>query len=175
MKTKLSLSNQEKILLKSKNPVEFINLSVKYKEKIKWGRKAVICRKWLKNNLKYTVKDIQYARHRHPYWKKQKCKGNTKRSKLRNLRYINTYTKIKSKWSLKDIKEFIKITKKYKDYELAIYFNRTIYSIQFMRRKYWYAVRICKAKNIKLTMKNILQYIVIDEKLLRNKFLKGKF
>ena len=134
----------ERKLFKSKDPVEYINRSVKYKNKIPRGRKIYIGTMWLKANNQYTVDDIKYARNRHPYWKAVKLRNSDERNY--NRRLLHDYSGGHRKfWTTEEV---IYIAEsKLVDHELAQHFRVSIPSIQAKRRAINAADKIGKFLN----------------------------
>jgi len=121
----------------------------------------------------YTVKDLEYARNRHPYWKKVKQKGSVERNQLRREKY-NFYDRkkygSKKLWTDEDLKEFLRLNDEKKDWELAKHFERSIPSIQFIRRKIQLALKIAKLDNKKVDKYFLLKMIVGDDNILRQQY-----
>ncbi len=165
-----TFSSNENILLRAKNPEDYINKSLK--SNISPGRKAYITRLWLKKTG-YTAKDLAYCRNRHPYWKAQKLNGNNDRIQKR-LRDYNFSKGRKQIWDEELLDKFLKMNKKdrnnnylYKDRELAQYFHCSIATIQHMRRKYNMAIKYISRKIGKVTQKRLLHYLRLGEGSLR--------
>lgn len=150
-------------LLSCKNPAEYIDTWLKIKTENGKAASSRITRIWLKEKG-YTVKDLAYARHRHPYWKRQKLKGNPERTKKRNIKYNYSLDKYKN-WTEKDLQTFLELNKKLKDHELAKHFKVSIQSIQYIRRKIAAINRIKKFK--KISPSEEIQLLKISDNTLR--------
>ena len=71
-------------LINCKTPAEYIDKCIK--SSLTRYEKSVDTREWSKLNG-FTVDDIKYARHRHPYWKKKKHHGAQERNLIRFEKY----------------------------------------------------------------------------------------
>ncbi len=164
-----------KKLISSSDPTEYIDLSLTLP--LSAYEKSLAAREWMKETG-YTLKDIQYARNRHPYWKKRKCAGAGIRSRRRNAQYTkNTKTRLGEK----EIIEFVELNKKdrsgqymKKDYELARHFKLSIYGVQHLRRKLNKIYRIFNLMKVKPEKKIIFEYMAYSEKRLHTLYLKEK-
>jgi hypothetical protein len=146
MKTNnISIENKEIVnLLKTKSPAEYVDYCVK--SRLKTHEKAKLTKIWLKVT-RYTIQDFEYARNRHPYWKKKKLIGSVERNKERLKKfnyYGNKKNKTQNKWDEKKLKEFLSLNDVKKDWELAKYFKRSIPAIQHVRRKIMLAKKLAK-------------------------------
>jgi len=128
----------EKEILEAKTPMDYINRC--HHSKVSHGRKTVVSLEW-QRRTGYTVDDIKYARHRHPYWKARKLAGGVERNKKRMQKYNYKTTPI-FRWPLSQIKKFIELNAKnengkyvHTDKNLAEIFETTIAAIQAWRRK----------------------------------------
>jgi hypothetical protein len=171
----ISIDNKEIVkFLKSKKPGEYIDFCTK--SKLKSGEKARLSKIWIKVTG-YEIKDLEYARNRHPYWKKLKAKGSVERNKIRLEKY-DFYDKKKNvrnrKWTDDEIKEFLAMNDSTRDWELAKHFKRSIPAIQYIRRKIQLALRIAEIKRVKPDKKYIQKMLAVDEKELRNQLTKKK-
>lgn len=164
------LTKNEKYLLKSKTPYKFIDNSIKFR--IFSGRKAYICKLWLNQKKNFSIKDIEYARNRHPYWKKIKKGDETK--KFLRLKENNYIKKRKLHWKENDLLKFIVMDEKddsgnykNKDYELAKIFKSSIPGIQHVRRKINIAMKILDKQQVKKNNDSIydLVYNYSEERL----------
>jgi hypothetical protein len=156
------LTKKEKKLLKSKTPEKFIDNSIKLKISI--GRKAYICKLWLNENNRFTIRDIKYARNRHPHWKKIKRGDESK--KLLRLKEYNYMKRRKLHWSESELLKFIEMNEKddagdykNKDHELAKIFKSSIPGIQHIRRKINIAVKILIKKHDNINKINIYNLV----------------
>lgn len=155
-------------LMKCKTPEEYIDKSIK--SSIPRGKKASVTREWCRLNG-YTIEDIKYARHRHPYWKKKKQQGYKERNIERFNKYDFSNPEYFIVWDDELISEFVQMNKKVKgiylqkDRELAEHFKTTIPSIQYLRRKYCKALKILEADNLNPTDKRITKLICSDERV----------
>jgi hypothetical protein len=174
IKTKdIFIENKELILfLKKKTPSDYIDYCTK--SNLKSGDKAKLTKIWTSVS-KYTVKDLEYARNRHPYWKKLKEKGSVERNKIRLEKYYfydNKKNVRSRKWTDDELKEFLSLNDEKRDWELAKYFKRSIPAIQYIRRKIQLAVKLAEKNKVKPSDKRYLfKMLLIDEKALRNEFL----
>ncbi len=150
-----------KPLLDAKTPLEYIDRSIKVK--LSATEKAAITRLWLEKRKDYTIKDIEYARNRHPYWKAKKTDNSLERTKLRYQRYSHLANdSYRKKWTEAEIELFLEHNSTKKDFELAEMLSKTIPSIQSYRRKLKLIEKIKKnRRNIK-----IREFIELAEKVL---------
>ncbi len=164
-----------KTLVSSSDPAEYIDLSLTLP--LTAYEKSLAAREWMKKTG-FTLKDIQYARNRHPYWKKRKCAGAGIRSRRRNAQFSkNTKTRLTEK----EIIEFVNLNKKdkngnylKKDFELARHFKLSIYGVQHLRRKLNKIHRIFDLMKVKPEKKIIFEYMGYSEKRLHALYLKEK-
>jgi len=164
-----------KRLVESRNPEEYIDRSLNLP--LTPYEKSLAAREWMKRSG-FTLKDIQYARNRHPYWKKRKCAGAGVRSRRRNSEYC---THTKTRLSGREIIDFIDLNRKdskgnyiRKDYELARHFRISIYGVQHLRRKLNKIRRIFELMKVKPEKKIIYEYMGYSEKRLHTLYLKEK-
>ncbi len=157
-------------LVNAKNPAEYIDLCVK--SSLTTGDKRVATKIWL-NKTKFTIKDIEFARNRHPYWKKKKSKNSYERNKQR-LKEFDYSSGVSKKWDNKELDKFMALNDSYKDWELAKHFNRSIPSIQYIRRCISLAKKILLKQKLSVTKKRILELITHSEKFLEKKLLLKK-
>ncbi len=160
------LTPEMKKLLLRKTPESYIDFSVK--STLTAAEKRKVTRIWLKKTG-FTVEDINYARNRHPHWKKIKMKGSAERTKSRMERYDFSKGKHK-KWGKDELREFLEVNNRMLDYELAEKFESSIPSIQGVRRLYNLAVKILEMEGKKKTKPSLLKLMLINEKALRNKY-----
>jgi len=165
----MKLTKDEKKLLNSDNPDQYIDLSVKLD--ISRGRKAYLSRIW-QESTGYTVDDIMYARNRHPYWKEKKQKNHKERTRKR-LEQHNYSPGLRIEWTDDLIEKFLDLNKKkdngryeIEDRVLAKEFRTTIPGIQHMRRKMNYVSRILEMEHKKLTKKRVMELIKHSEGIL---------
>lgn len=168
---KLNFTEQEKNLLKAKNPKEYIDKSLK--NRISPGRKAFVTRHWLEKT-RYTIDDIKYARNRHPYWKAKKMEGTAERNAVRTQEHDYS-SGDNIVWDEKLVQKFVDKNKKdklgryvIKDWELARDFKCTIPAIQHMRRKYNMAMKILSSSKTNPTSKKLMEYLMLGESTLRS-------
>jgi hypothetical protein len=154
--------DEAKYLYGSRTPAQYIDRSLEIK--LSSGKKATITREWLKKTG-FTVKDIQYARHRHSYWKKQKRKGHYERIRKRLDQHMYSNGE-HLQWDEKMLRDFIARTDKFHDYELAKHFRTTIPSIQYLRRKYYCAKLILTKQNKRISTEQIYRLMQNSEKIL---------
>ncbi len=171
-----NLKGDEKKLFLSTSPSQYIEKSLK--AKIPSGRKAFITRLWLENTG-FTIKEIEYERNRHPYWKNKKGLGQTERLE-KGFKEHNYSNGRKIVWSDEMLSELINLNKKdknnsylKKDWELAQHFKCSIPTIQHQRRKINMATKIILKEFDKTTSKKILKYIKMGESSLRNEVKKN--
>jgi hypothetical protein len=168
----ISIENKEIVsFIKRQTPSDYIDFCTK--SKLGSGDKAKLTKIWL-GATKYKIKDLEYARNRHPYWKKLKEKGSVERNKIRLEKY-NFYDRKKygrnKKWSDDELREFLKLNDQKRDWELAQHFERSIPSIQFIRRKIQLALKLADINNVKKIDKNyIYKMVVEDETVLRREY-----
>lgn len=150
-----------KSLLEAKTPTEYIDRSIKVK--LSATEKAAITKLWLEKRNNYTIKDIEYARNRHPYWKAKKTDNSLERTKNRYQKYAHfANDSYRKKWTKEEIEIFLEKNDKMRDYELAELLSKTIPSIQSYRRKLKLIKKIRQfKKNVKLSI-----YIEMAEKVL---------
>lgn len=165
-----------KQILNAKTPMEFIHRCIY--TNISTGEKHRVSQEW-RNRTGHTVRDIMYARHRHPYWKIKKHVGHKERYVERIIKY-NYFEasgrKRFKRWSDTELLEFINMNKLDKDGKyinpdrsLAEYFGTSIPSIQYLRRKLSCSLTILKKRNKTFTDKSILNLIKEPEDDLRLK------
>ncbi len=155
-------------LLKCNTPAEYIDKCIK--SSLSRYDKAAVTIEWRK--LKgFTIEDIKYARHRHPYWKKKKHKGAKERNMKRYEEYDFSDPEYIIDWSDDLIEEFISLNRKEdgiyinKDHELAKHFGTTIPSIQYIRRKYNKALKVLKEDKTNPTDKRITKLMLKDKRV----------
>lgn len=155
-------------LLKCKTPAEYIDKCIK--SSLSRYEKAVVTTEW-KKITGYTIDDIKYARHRHPYWKKKKHKGARERNMKRYKEYDFSDPDFFIIWTDELLEQFVLKNKKQsgiyinKDHELAKHFRTTIPSIQYLRRKYNKALKVLNEDNIKPTEKRIIKLMLKDKRV----------
>ena len=157
----IDLSTDEKKLLTKKTAEAYIeacrhvNLSS--------GRKAFITRLWLEKHNK-SIEDIEFARNRNPYWKKQKMKGSDVRNIIR--RDQHNYSKAPRKiWTQKDVTRLYENNDK-KDWELAKLFQVGIPSIQARRRSLNAARKIFDLQGKKANKQKLIELSMRGDKYL---------
>lgn len=160
------LSPEMKKLLIRKTPESYIDYSVN--SSLTPAEKRKVTRLWLKKTG-FTIDDINYARNRHPYWKKIKMKGSAERTKNRMEKYDFSKGKHK-KWGKDELREFLDVNDKLLDYELAEKFESSIPSIQGVRRLYNLALKILELEGKKKGKPALLKLMLINEKALRNQY-----
>lgn len=172
------MNKQELKLLNSRTPDEYIDNSLRCR--LPSGRKAFITKLWLEKKLKYTIEDIQFARNRHPFWKKKKMEGSLDRNIRRQKDHdYSSPGKGDIEWNEKNIRKFMDLNGrdargKYlnRDFQIARKFGTTIPAIQHYRRKYNLVVKILEKQGVRPGEKRVLEYIGMSEKILRQE-LKG--
>ncbi len=160
------LSPEMKKLLIRKTPESYIDFSVK--STLTPAEKRKVTRIWLKKSG-FSIEDINYARNRHPHWKKIKMKGSSERTKNRMEKYDFSKGQHK-KWGKEELREFLEVNDKLLDYQLAEKFQSSIPSIQGVRRLYNLAIKILELENRKKTKPALLKLMLINEKALRNQY-----
>lgn len=162
------MSKAKNILLNCKNPAEYIDKCIK--SSLTRYEKAAATIEWRKITG-FTLEDIKYARHRHPYWKKKKHKGAKERNMKRHEDYNFSDPEYVIDWTVDLIEEFILLNRKEngiyinKDRELAKHFETTIPSIQYMRRKYNFALKLLKQDKMNPTDKRIFKIMIKDDRI----------
>ena len=105
-KIKDVFQNQKvKKLLSAKTPEEYIDNSVK--SNLSQREKARATKIWLDKN-EFTIKDISYARNRHPYWKAIKQKNHQSRTQKR-FSDFNYSTGNSQPWTDELLKQFLDV------------------------------------------------------------------
>lgn len=106
-------------LMASNTPMEYIDRSLELG--FKWGDKHIVTKEWLEK-MGFTVKDLEYARNRHPYWKQIKQKHGIERNR-----------KMLDECSVNNLNSF----EKWNDYELLILVEDTVSgeTAQFISKK----------------------------------------
>ncbi len=160
------LTPEMKKLMLRKTPESYIDYSVK--SSLTPAEKRKVTRIWLKKTG-FTIDDINYARNRHPHWKKIKMKGSAERTRNRMEKYDFSKGKHK-KWGKDELREFLDVNDKLLDYQLAEQFESSIPSIQGVRRLYNLAVKILELEGKKKTKPALLKLMIINEKALRNQY-----
>ena len=160
------LTPEMKKLLLRKTPESYIDFSVICS--LTPAEKRKVTRIWLKKTG-FKIADINYARNRHPHWKKIKMKGSAERTRNRMEKYDFSKGKHK-KWGKDELKEFLEVNDKMLDYELAEKFESSIPSIQGVRRLFNLAVKILELEGKKKTKPALLKLMLINEKALRNQY-----
>ena len=160
------IKQKVKKLLNSRTPEEYIDQSVK--SNLPQREKAKATKQWLEESG-FTMDDISYARNRHPYWKSVKQRNHQERTRKRFDEY--NYSKGGSKpWTEDLLKDFLDHNTEKTDRELAQAFNRSIPSVQAIRRRINIANRIFSLEGKSRITKNmLLKLIMSDEKVLRRK------
>lgn len=153
-------------LLNTKTPEEYIDLS--FRIDLPQSEKAFATRMWLEQS-QYTMQDISRARNRHPYWKSIKQKNHQERTQKRFAQH--DYSEgVPRAWTNEMLAEFSDLTEVKTDREMAEYFQRSIPSIQAIRRRINLAKKILGEMGKKrITKKMIHTLIQSDEKVLRRK------
>jgi len=168
-----------KDIIKSKTPEEYIDRLLN--SKLTLQKKIHASNEW-QERTGYTVEDIKYARHRHPYWKMRKGVGNEKRYRERNTRHnyrkpdyqergcgglpIKVYEKF---WEI-DVKKDGKYV--YTDWQLAKKFNTTIPGIQALRRKKNLVLKLYKKPPTKMSKK--IQELITTSEITLRKYIKDQ-
>ena len=160
------LTPEMKKLMLRKTPESYIDYSVK--SSLTPAEKRKVTRIWLKKTG-FTIDDINYARNRHPHWKKIKMKGSAERTRNRMEKYDYSKGKHK-KWGKDELRDFLDVNDKLLDYQLAEQFESSIPSIQGVRRLYNLAVKILELEGKKKTKPALLKLMIINEKALRNQY-----
>lgn len=166
----------KKQIINAKTPMEFIHRCIY--TTLSNGEKQVASREW-RNKTGHTVKDIMYARHRHPYWKLKKHVGHKERYVRRNK--LHRYFEVSGRKSFKrytdeELLEFVKMNKVDKDgnypipdKDIAKHFGTSIPSVQYLRRKLNCSLTILEKGNKTYTETMILNLIKDSEHVLRRR------
>ncbi len=162
------LTEEMKKLLQKKTADAYVDFSVK--SSLTPAEKRIVTRLWLaKTGLK--IEDINYARNRHPYWKKIKMKGASERTKSRMEKFDFSKGKHK-KWGKEELLEFLELNSGKADFELAEHFKCSIPAVQGVRRLYNLAVKILDIEGKKKNKTALHKLMLINEKALRNMYKK---
>ena len=161
-----TLTEEMKKLLQKKTADAYVDFSVK--SSLTPAEKRIVTRLWLaKTGLK--IEDINYARNRHPYWKKIKMKGASERTKSRMEKFDFSKGKHK-KWGKEELLEFLDLNSGKADFELAEHFKCSIPAVQGVRRLYNLAVKILDIEGKKKNKTALHKLMLINEKALRNMY-----
>ncbi len=160
------MSEEMKKLLQKKTADAYVDFAVK--SSLSPAEKRFVTRQWLEKTG-FTIEDINYARNRHPYWKKIKMKGASERTKSRMVKYDFSKGNHK-KWGKEELQEFIDLNNKFADFELAEKFQCSIPAIQGVRRLYNLASRILELEGKNKTKAAMHKLMLINEKALRNMY-----
>lgn len=171
-----------KEILKSKTPEEYIDRCLN--SNLSANEKSQLAIEWFEKTG-FTIDDVKYARHRHPYWKAEKMKGfkqrNARRWKLHDYS-SNKNKKKKDKkrkfWTEEELITFVFLNRKdsstdkyiYTDAYLAKKFSTTISSIQNLRRKA-NVIRKIK-KHIKVSSRREIMMMTKSDKALKKDLKK---
>ncbi len=151
-------------LMKAKDPSIYVDRSVK--SGLTPGEKMRATRQWLSLNG-FSIKDIEYARNRHPYWKSVKRKNHNERTK-RRFDEFNFSNGNSRRWTSRELGDFLKMTDSTSDRELARHFERSIPSIQGIRRRLNLGRRILLARGTrKIRKESLVKFLITDEEKLR--------
>lgn len=161
-----SLTEEMKKLLQKKTPDSYVDFSVK--SSLTPAEKRIVTRLWLAKTG-FKIEDINYARNRHPYWKKIKMKGAAERTKSRMEKFDFSKGKHK-KWGKEELLEFLELNSGKADFELAEHFKCSIPAVQGVRRLYNLAVKILDIEGKKKTKTALHKLMLINEKALRNMY-----
>jgi len=170
-----ALRAQMKKLISAKNPADYIEKSLSVKLSV--PQKGYITRLWL-DKTGYTVKDIEYARNRNPYWKKMKSEGslerNEKRFKMHDYRdKKHKKTSAPVEWNDANIKTFLEMTGKMTDWQLAEHFSTTIPAINHLRRKYNTATRLVTALGKAANAKTLIPIMRSSEGVIKRQLAQA--
>ncbi len=160
--------NKKKVrrLLNARTPEEYIDQSIR--SNLPQREKAYATRIWLEKS-EYTIQDISHARNRHPYWKSVKQKNHQERTQKRFAQYNYSEGNTRA-WTNELLGDFIEHNETKTDREMAEFFQRSIPSIQAIRRRINIAKRILQSTGkLRTTKKMIHKLIQSDEKVLRRK------
>lgn len=135
------------------------------KSRLNKFQKNLLRRAWLNANKKFTMKDWERARNRHPHYKRLK-RGMASQLRNSNRRKKHDYKKVSGKkvWPRKELSLFLKINETSTDITLARHFHTTIASVQGVRRKINLAAKIVADHLPKMS---ILELIMSSEQTLR--------
>lgn len=159
---------EKKKLLSAKTPEQYIDLS--HRSGIQRARKSAITREWLEKTG-HTISDIQYARNRHPHWKKLKATGSYERTSKRIEMHNYSTGNVKIYWNKDLVSTFYDLNKKgLRDYELAKEFKTTLPAVNHIRRKLNFAGQILeKEKGSKPTKTAIVKLALSSEPVLKQR------
>jgi len=165
-KPPVKMNEEMKKLLQKKTADAYVDFAVK--SELTPAEKRFVTRQWLEKTG-FTIDDINYARNRHPYWKKIKMKGAAERTRARMQKY--DFSKgIHKKWGKEELLEFLEINGQFADFELAEKFQCSIPAIQGVRRLYNLAGRILESEGKKKVKSALHKLMMINEKALRNMY-----
>lgn len=158
-------------LLKADSPEKYIDLATK--SSLKSSLKGIVTRHWLKQR-NFSVRDLTYARNRHPHWKSKKQINHAERTRQRFQSFNYSQGQAKN-WTAEELRRFLELNEQASDRELAEKFQRSIPSVQGIRRRINLAKKILTLKGIKrIQKKSLRKYIIMDEKILRRIFKETK-
>lgn len=164
--TAVDYKAERRKLLSARTPEKYIEKTLD--SKLSRGLRAKITKEWL-DKTSYTIEDIQYARNRHPYWKKKKSVGSQERQNKRlekfNFRAPNAANLV---WTNEKLQEFLSLNSKMVDHELAKHFETTLPAVNHIRRKIKIVEKILEAKRKKPTAKQMIPLLKRAEKNLKN-------
>ena len=165
----ISIDNSDLVIfLKKQTPAFYADLCAKTKLKTKDKRNLTNI--WLKVT-KYSIKDLDQERSKHPYWKAIKERGSVERNRARRKRfsfYSGKAGEKRKRWSEAELKLFLSLNDSRKDWELAKHFKRAIPAVQHLRRKIQLGKKIAAKKKItKVDNAFLFKMLLIDERALR--------
>ena len=129
------LNNASSKMIYAKNLKEFIDAYIKYQKDISMGYRSVIRLRWCRqHNVSRAEFDAVYFKH--PSWKNRKVTYSSGPHQERLAQHANDVAFIYNRrWTKKDMEFFLKENETLRDWELAKKLNRTIPSIQNVRRR----------------------------------------
>jgi len=139
-------------MIYAKNVKEFIDAYVKYQKDISMGYRSVIRLRWCRQH-KVSRAEFDAVYFKHPSWKNRKVSYSSGPHQERLAQHANDVAFIYNRrWTKKDMETFLKENDTLKDWELAKKLNRTIPSIQNVRRR----VHLLKNLGQKVTVEKLM-------------------
>lgn len=168
MKVGFLVDKKIKKLVSSKTPDKFVDRLLK--SDLKEDEKKRVTQQWLEATG-YKSKDITSAKKEHSHWKERLTMNRNEKTKQRFIENdfsIKEDGKRSRRWTEDDLKLFLKLNEDHTDRELAQKLQRSIPSIQGIRRRYNLGKKILFASNQKkANEKRWLYFVSTDEKKLR--------
>lgn len=168
MKVGFLVDKDIKKIISSKTPEKFVDRLLK--SNLDENEKKRVTKQWLEATG-YKNKDITTAKKEHSHWKERLSMDRNEKTKQRfveNDFSIKAEGKRSRRWLEDDLKLFLKLNEDHTDRELAQKLQRSIPSIQGIRRRYNLGKKIIHASNEKrVSEKRWLYFVSTDEKKLR--------